>query len=107
MSFELHRMSFELIESFRNQSKVFLNALTILETVGLKHLREGHTEFDPRCEICVQASLQSKPARRVDRADASGEVSADTVGPLPTTLSNNQYGLVVVIRKSRYSLVEA
>jgi hypothetical protein len=79
----------------------------LVETVGLKHLREGHTDFDPRCSICIEAKLQSKPARRVERDDTTGEVSADTAGPLPISINGSRFGLVCVIRKSRYGLVEA
>ena len=28
---------------------------SMVETVGLKHLREGHTQFDPRCTVCIEA----------------------------------------------------
>lgn len=73
----------------------------------MKHLREGHTTFDPRCEICIQAKLQSKPARWIEREETGGEVSADTAGPIPISINGNLYGIVCVIRKSRYGLVQA
>ena len=36
----------------------------------------------------------------------AGEASGDVVGPLVKSLSGNRYGLVVVVRKSRFGLVE-
>eukprot|EP00959_Pyramimonas_sp_CCMP1952_P173064 3616742-Pyramimonas_sp.AAC.1 len=73
-----------------------------MDPAFLIHFRKGHAEHDPKCDVCVQARLRARPARRVHQESPGGEVSSDLSGPLPVSLNGNKYALVTVIRLSRH-----
>ena len=75
---------------------------------GMDHIRNGHLPHDPKCETCIHARLQARPARRQndDNDDARpGTTSIDLIGPLPRSVNNNRHLLVAIDYKTRFRAV--